>query len=92
MDAFIKPIVHGTHHAMEQICCANGFCFGLPNFTKQVLVMANVPKNIKRLLLHLTGYSKSKLQDIWKDRRGLLMEKSKRQGKHEEPLEGVKIN
>lgn len=56
MNAFIKPLVHGTHHAMEQIGCAIGLCFGLSNFTKDVLANANVSK---RLIRSLTGYSRS---------------------------------
>ena len=59
MNAFIKPLVHGTHHAMEQIGCAIGLCFGLTNFTKDVLANANVPKDSKRLIRSLTGFSKS---------------------------------
>ena len=59
MNAFIKPLVHGMHHAMEQIGCAIGLCFGLSNFTKDVLANANVPKDSKRLIRSLTGYSKS---------------------------------
>ena len=57
MNAFIKPLVHGTHHAMEQIGCAIGLCFGLSNFTKKVLDNANVATDSKRLLRNLTGYS-----------------------------------
>ena len=59
MNAFIKPLVHGTHHVMEQIGCAIGLCFGLSNFTKDVLGNANVPKDSKCLMRSLTGYSKS---------------------------------
>ena len=44
---------------MEQIGCAIGLCFGLSNFTKDVLANANVPKDSKRLIRSLTGYSKS---------------------------------
>ena len=59
MNAFIKPLVHGTHHAMEQIGCAIGLCCGLSSFTKDVLANANVPKDSKLLIRSLTGYSKS---------------------------------
>ena len=59
MNAFIKPLVHGTYRTMEQIGCAIVVCFGLSNFTKDVLANANVPKDIKRLIRSLTGYSKS---------------------------------
>lgn len=58
MNAFIKPLVHGTHHAMEQIGCAIGLCFGLPSFTKTVLDKGYVATDNKRLLRSLTGYSK----------------------------------
>lgn len=59
MNAFIKPLVHGTHHAMEQIGCAIGLCFGLSNFTQQILAQTDVPKDSKCLLRSLTGYSRS---------------------------------
>ena len=77
MNAFIKPLVHGTHHAMEQIGCAMGLCFGLPNFTKQVLVRANVPKNVKCLLRRLTGYSKSNCKKFCRIEGGYLCGKVK---------------
>ena len=57
MNAFIKPLMHGTHHAIEQIGCAIGLCFGLSNFTKKVFNNANVATDSKRLLRNLTGYS-----------------------------------
>lgn len=41
---------------MEQIGCAIGLCFGLSNFTKDVLANANVSK---RLIRSLAGYSRS---------------------------------
>ena len=59
MNAFIKPLVHGTHHVMQQIGCTIGLCFGLSNFTKDVLTNANIPKHSKCLRRSLTGYSKS---------------------------------
>ena len=59
MNAFIKHLVHGTHHAMEQIGCAIGLCFSLCTFTQDVLANANVPKDSERLIRSLTGYSKS---------------------------------
>ena len=59
MNALIKPLVRGTHNAIEQIGCSIGLCFGLSNFTKDVLANANVPKDSKRLIRSLTGYSKS---------------------------------
>lgn len=34
MNAFMKPLVHGTHHAKEQIGCALGLCHGLMDFVK----------------------------------------------------------
>ena len=58
MNAFLKPLVHGTHHAMEQIGCAVGLCFGLSHLTKQILAKTAVPKETKRLLRSLTGCSK----------------------------------
>ena len=59
MNAFIKPLVHGTHHAMEQIGCAIGLCFGLANYTKTVLQKTDISKNSKRLLQSLSGYARS---------------------------------
>lgn len=59
MNAFIKPLVHGTHHAMEQIGCAIGLCFGLANYTKTVLQKTEISKNSKRLLQSLSGYARS---------------------------------
>ena len=59
MNAFIKPLVHGTHHAKEQIGCAIGLCFGLANYTKTVLQKSNISRNSKRLLQSLSGYARS---------------------------------
>ena len=59
MNAFIKPLVHGTHQAMEQIGCAIGLCFSLSNFTKKILQHSDIPRDSKMLLQSLTGYSKS---------------------------------
>ena len=54
MNAFIKPLIHGTHHAMEQIEGAIGLCFGLANYTK-----TDISKNSKPLLQSLSGYARS---------------------------------
>ena len=59
MNAFIKPLVHGTHHPMEQIGCAIGLCFGLANYTKTVLQKSDISRNSKRLLQSLSGYGRS---------------------------------
>ena len=59
MNAFIKLLVHGTHHAMEQIGCAFGLCFGLSNSTKQILANTDVSEHDKNLLRSLTRYSRS---------------------------------
>ena len=59
MNAFIKPLVHGTHHAMEQIRCATGLCFGLANYTKTVLQKSDISRNSKRLLQSVSGYARS---------------------------------
>ena len=59
MNAFIKPLVHGTHHAMEQIGCATGLCFGLANYTKTVLQKSDISRNSKRLLQSVSGYARS---------------------------------
>ena len=34
MNAFMKPLVHGTHHAKEQIGCALGLFHGLMDFVR----------------------------------------------------------
>lgn len=44
---------------MEQIGCAIGLCFGLSNFTQQILAQTDVSKDSKCLLQSLTGYSRS---------------------------------
>ena len=59
MNPFIKPLVNGTHHAMEQIGCATGLCFGLANYTKTVLQKRDISRNSKRLLQSLSGYARS---------------------------------
>ena len=59
MNPFIKPLVHGTHHAMGQIGCATGLCFGLANYTKTVLQKSDISRNSKRLLQSLSGYGRS---------------------------------
>jgi len=48
MNAFIKPLVHGTHHAMEQIGCAIGLCFGLSNFMKKFCKIMTFLRPAKR--------------------------------------------
>ena len=78
MNAFIKPLVHGTHHAMEQIGCAIGLCFGLSNFTKEVLQDNDIPKDSKMLLRSLTGYSKSSHKVSAKIQGGYLSGKERR--------------
>ena len=78
MNAFIKPLVHGTHHAMEQIGCAIGLCFGLSNFTKEVLQDNGIPKDSKMLLRSLTGCSKSSHKVSAKIQGGYLSGKERR--------------
>lgn len=78
MNAFIKPLVHGTHHAMEQIGCAIGLCFGLSNFTKKILQDNGIPKDSKMLLRSLTGYSKSSHKVSAKIQGGYLSGKERR--------------
>ena len=77
MNAFIKPLVHGTHHAMEQIGCAFGLCFGLSNFTKQILANTDVSKQDKNLLRSLTCYSKSNYKTSSRVEGGFLCGKLK---------------
>lgn len=78
MNAFIKPLVHGTHHVMEQIGCAIGLCFGLSNFTKEILQDIDIPKDSKMLLRSLTGYSKSSHKVSAKIQGGHLSGKERR--------------
>ena len=78
MNAFIKPLVHGTHHAMEQIGCAIGLCFGLSNFTKKILQHNDIPRDSKMLLRSLTGYSKSSNKVSAKVHGGYLSGKERR--------------
>lgn len=57
MNAFIKPLVHGKDHAMEQVGAAVGLCYGISDFTQKTLRKANVPQECKVLLRRLTGCS-----------------------------------
>lgn len=59
MNAFIKPLIHGTHHAMEQVGAAIGLCYGISDFTQKHLEKSRVPKECKDLLRRLTGCQKS---------------------------------
>ncbi|KXJ09079.1 hypothetical protein AC249_AIPGENE13542 [Exaiptasia diaphana] len=52
-----KALVPGTHHAMEQIGCAIGLCYGLSNFTQRMLHKQDILKENKDLLRHLSGIS-----------------------------------
>ena len=74
-NAFIKPLVHGMHHEVEQIGCTIGHCFGLSNLTNDVLANANVPKDSKRLIRSLTGYSRSNYRTSSRIEGGYLCEK-----------------
>lgn len=47
MNAFMKPLVHGTHHPKEQIGCALALCYGLVEFIKQRLADKTLPKEAK---------------------------------------------
>lgn len=78
MNAFIKPLVHGTHQAMEQIGCAIGLCFGLSNFTKKILQHNDIPRDSNMLLQSLTGYSKSSNKVSAKVHGGYLSGKERR--------------
>lgn len=78
MNAFIKPLVHGTHHAMEQIGCAIGLCFGLSNFTKEILQDNDISKDSKMLSRSLTGYFKSSHKVSAKIQGGYLSGKERR--------------
>lgn len=63
---------------MEQIGCAIGLCFGLSNFTKEILQDIDIPKDSKMLLRSLTGYSKSSHQVSSKIQGGYLSGKERR--------------
>ena len=56
MNAFMKSLVHGTHHAKEQIGCALGLCYGLMDFVKQSVQDKTFPKEAKTVLKRLNGY------------------------------------
>lgn len=58
VNAHLKPLVHGTH-AMEHIECAIGLCYGLSNFSKQMLQKPDISKENKDLLRHLNGIPKN---------------------------------
>ena len=91
MNAFIKPLVHGTHHAMEQIGSAIGLCFGLSTFTKQILLKTAVPKETKRLLRGLTGCSKRSYKTSCKVEGGYLSGNTKNNVIDANPLTFVRI-
>ena len=60
MNAFMKPLVHGTHHGKEQIGCALGLCYGLMDFVEQSLEDKTLPKEAKTVLKRLNDYPREK--------------------------------
>lgn len=77
VNAYLKPLVHGTHHAMEQIGCAIALCYGLPNFTKKMLQKPDILKENKHLLRHLNGIPQSYNKNSSKVDGGYLCGKEK---------------
>lgn len=63
---------------MEQIGCAIGLCFGLSNFTKEILQDNDISKDSKMLLRSLTGYFKSSHKVSAKIQGGYLSGKERR--------------
>ena len=72
LNAYIKGLVHGTHHAIDQITCALGLYYGLPGYAKKLSEMRNVPKKAKTLLLSLLSIKKDKKSKIVKIDAGFL--------------------
>jgi len=58
LNAFIKSMVHGTHHAMEQIACALGLSYGILGFIQRASMDVVVPKQALILLRKLNGQYK----------------------------------
>ena len=54
-NKFIKALVHGTHHAAEQIACALGLTLGLRKFVRNVLESPIVNKSVKKVLRKFSG-------------------------------------
>ena len=76
MNAFIKPLVHGTRHAKEQIECALGLCYGLGEFSKKRLADKTLPKEAKTLLKRLNDYPKEKSRASVKIAEGYFSQKN----------------
>ena len=60
-NAFIKALVHGTHHAATQIACALGLTLGIKKYVRNILASPVISIPIKNLLKKLSGvkeYSK----------------------------------
>lgn len=64
INAFMKTFVHGTHHAMEQIACALGLTYGIPEFIQQACKDSGTPKDALSLLRKLNGQNKSSRKAI----------------------------
>ena len=60
-SAFIKALIHGTHHAATQIACALGFTLGIKKYVGNILSspVVSIPiKNILKKLSSIKEYSK----------------------------------
>ena len=60
-NAFIKALVHGTHHAATQIACALGLTLGIKKYVRNILASPVISIPIKNPLKKLSGvkeYSK----------------------------------
>lgn len=55
LNAFLKSMVHGTHHAMEQIGCALGLSYGTPGFIEKTSAASTVSQEALSLLRKLNG-------------------------------------
>lgn len=76
MNAFLKPLVHGTHHAKEQIGCALGLCYGLVDFIKERLKDKTLPKEAKNVLKRLNDYPREKSRASVKIAEGYFSQKN----------------
>ena len=54
-NAYLKALVHGTHHAAQQIACSLGLTMRLKPFVQKVVASGNVPKSTETLLCKFSG-------------------------------------
>ena len=53
LNGYIKRLVHGTHHAIDQITCALGLYYGLHDYATNISDSQDVPKSASSILSKL---------------------------------------